>query len=380
MRDSTLILFRTSCAFLMALACLSVAWARERGPRVEVSCPAPPIPVVIDKKRVLVYEFHVTNFDSVPLTLKRVEIFGGDNSNAISVLTEDALSAAMTAVGGQSKDARVIGPGQRSVVFLWIELPANSEVPSSLRHRMVFSSTGTGDAKPADSILENFPVAVSRDPVPVLSSPFGGGIWVAGDAPSNTSPHRRSIFAIDGHLYSPERFAIDWVKVGPNGDSRHEGSTRNENWWGFGERVLAVADGEVSEVVDGIADNVPRNLPPVTLDNILGNHVILKIAPDRFVTYAHLQSGSIRVKTHDRVSRGSVLGLLGNSGNTTGAHLHMQMTDGNSALQSQGVPFMLEGFTYLGPGSDYEADKHLSEHWGRSIPPDGAVIDLNPAK
>lgn len=107
----------------------------------------------------------------------------------------------------------------------------------------------------------------------------------------NNSNHRRSIFAIDGHIYSPEPFAIDWPKIGPNGDSRHDGTT-NENWWSWGEPVLAVADGEITEVVDEFPDNTPRVLPPVTLDNIAGNHMILQIAQNRFVTYAHLQRGT----------------------------------------------------------------------------------------
>ena len=71
--------------------------------------------------------------------------------------------------------------------------------------------------------------ASDQDPVPILSPPFNGGIWLAGDGPVNDSNHRRSILAVDGHIYSPERFASDWVKVGPNGDSRHEGTSKNEN-------------------------------------------------------------------------------------------------------------------------------------------------------
>jgi murein DD-endopeptidase MepM/ murein hydrolase activator NlpD len=134
------------------------------------------------------------------------------------------------------------------------------------------------------------------------------------------------------------------------------------------------------KVVDGIADNTPRVLPPVTLDNIAGNYVTLQIAPSRYVTYAHLQNGSIKVRLHDHVHRGEVLALLGNSGNTTGAHLHMQVTDGNSVLQSQGVPFVFVSFTYLGPGSQYELNKHVSVPWVNSIPPGNVVVEFDSAK
>jgi hypothetical protein len=282
-------------------------------------------------------------------------------------------TAMMMGSSGAHQDTRMIDPGVRNVIFMWVELPVNRALPASLKHRMIFSSTPAGANIPSDAALEDLQVPVSNESIPTLSPPFSGGTWVAGDGPSNNSNHRRSIFAIDGHLYSPERFAIDWVKVGPNDDSRHGGATKNEDWWGWSEPVLAVADGEITEAVDEFPDNTPHVLPPVTLDNIAGNHIILQIAPNRFVTYAHLQRGSIRVHTGSHVHRGDVIALLGNSGNTTGAHLHLQVTDRNSVLLSQGVPVVFAHFIYLGPGSDYP-EKKLSLPWLNSIPPGNGVV------
>ncbi|HSY33603.1 MAG TPA: M23 family metallopeptidase [Verrucomicrobiae bacterium] len=378
---------RAGSLFLFVFGLVTGGFARDRGPRIEVGCLASPIPVRIDKQQVLVYELHVTNFDAVPLTLKRLEVLANEeNSGALSTLADATLSGAMIRVGeamvmsgssGGVRDVRVIEPGGHSVIYVWIELQPNRAVPASLKHRMVFSPTA---GSTIDATLEDFQVPVSRESVPTLSPPFKGGIWLAGEGPANNSNHRRTIMAIDGHIYSAERFAIDWVKVGPNGDSRHDGAAQNENWWGWGEPILAVADGEITEVVDGIPDNTPRVLPPVTLDNIAGNHIILQIAPNRYVTYAHLKNGSIKVRLHDPVRRGDVLALLGNSGNTTGAHLHMQVTDRNSVLQSQGVPFVFDSFTYLGPGSDYELDKHVSVPWANSLPSGNAVIQFDPER
>lgn len=382
-------MFLTSFLLLVlagAVLAGAAAFARERGPRVEVVCSAAPIPVRMNTQQVLVYELHVTNFDVVPLTLKRVEVFADDRSGPpFFTLADEKLSRAMIRVGapmtmsdtpaGSAPDARILEPGNRAVVFLWIELPADKAAPATLAHRMVFS-TSSADGKTTDAVLENFSVSISHEAVPALSPPFAGGTWLAGDGPSNTTNHRRAITAVDGHIYSAERFAIDWIKVGPNGDSRHDGAARNENWWGWGEPVLAVADGEITEVVDDYPDNTPRVLPPVTLDNIAGNHVILKIAFNRYVTYAHLQHGSIKVRLHDHVRTGDTLALLGNSGNTTGAHLHMQVTDRGSVLEAQGVPFLFRSFTYLGPGSDYELDKHISVPWTDSIPPGDGVVEF----
>lgn len=382
---------RNSLIFLIVSAWVTVAVARERGPRVEVVCPSPPIPVRMDNKEVLAYELHVTNFDVARLTLKRVEVFANEESSRpVSSLADDTLTTAMIRIGspmtmsgnpgGEAKVARVIEPGARSVIFMWIELPSNRAVPVSLKHRMLFSAAGLDGASTTDATLENFQVPVSHDAAPTLDPPFRGGTWFAGNGPSNNSDHRRTITAIDGHIHSAERFAIDWIKVGPNGDSRHDGAAHNENWWGWGEPMLAVGDGEITELVDGIPDNPPRVLPPVTLDNIAGNHVILKISPNRYVTYAHLQNGSIKVRLHARVRRGDVVALLGNSGNTTGPHLHLQVTDQNSVLEAEGVPFVFGKFTYLGLGSNYELNKHVSAPWVQSIPFGEAVVEFEVTK
>jgi len=147
-----------SSAWVLALfvtQLLHPTFARERGPRVEIDCPSSPIPVAINKGKVLVYELHITNFDTVPLTLRDIEIFANGESGApVFKLEGDKLAAAMTRVGAMmmmsssdastSPDTRTIDPGGRNVLFLWVELPANRAVPGNLKHRLVFSFKAAG--------------------------------------------------------------------------------------------------------------------------------------------------------------------------------------------------------------------------------------------
>jgi murein DD-endopeptidase MepM/ murein hydrolase activator NlpD len=51
----------------------------------------------------------------------------------------------------------------------------------------------------------------------------------------------------------------------------------------------------------------------------------------------------------DRVRKRQLLGLLGNTGNSDGPHLHFHIMDGPSPLQPNGLPFVY----YTGsPGQD----------------------------
>jgi len=75
MRMFSVVALRLFFTGLVVCSTIQNGLGRERGPRVEVFCPAPPIAVKLAEQRVLVYELHITNFEVVPLTLKRVEIF-----------------------------------------------------------------------------------------------------------------------------------------------------------------------------------------------------------------------------------------------------------------------------------------------------------------
>ena len=101
----------------------------------------------------------------------------------------------------------------------------------------------------------------------------------------------------------------------------------------------------------GIPENVPlspTHAVPMTLETAAGNHVILSLRNGHYAFYAHLQPGSIRVKPGDRVRRGQVLGLLGNSGNSNAPHLHFHISNGDSWFASEGVPFLFDSFEVLG--------------------------------
>jgi murein DD-endopeptidase MepM/ murein hydrolase activator NlpD len=156
---------------------------------------------------------------------------------------------------------------------------------------------------------------------------------------------------IGGGAHISQRFAIDWVRLGEDGQTFTGDRLDNKNYRAYGSEALAVADGTVVAFKDGIPENVPPGRAvPITIETVGGNHVILDISGGHFAFYAHLQPAKIRVKMGEHVKRGQVIGLVGNSGNSTEPHLHFHICDGNSPLGSEGLPYALTSFEVQGRG------------------------------
>lgn len=49
-------------------------------------------------------------------------------------------------------------------------------------------------------------------------------------------------------------------------------------------------------------------------------------------TYMHLKKGSLTVRKGDKILEGEILGLSGNSGESTGAHLHFEIQRGRNYI------------------------------------------------
>jgi hypothetical protein len=318
----------------------------------------PPTPVVAAGKRVLVYELHITNFGANTLTLRRIEVAGVD-------FTGESLTKML-------RGSAQLEPNSRVVAFMWLSFPLDATIPRTLSHRLTFDLIG--DPAATQSVIGGIVVPVRDKAPPMISPPFSSGEWLAGSGPSNDSDHRRTVIALEGRAWDAQRFAIDFVRIGANGNTFHDDRSRNENFWAFGQPVHAVADGEVTEVVDEYPDNKPGTTPPKTIENLAGNRVILRIGDGEFVLFAHLQQHGIRVRLHQKVKRGEVIASVGNSGNTTGPHLHFQLMDRHSPLASEGIPFVFDRFTFLGYGRDFEEDRHPSEPRSREMPVDDEVL------
>ncbi|MEO8333444.1 MAG: M23 family metallopeptidase [bacterium] len=319
-------------------------------PSLELRVPKAPTLGVAESGSFIAYELHVTNFSAQPMTLKDVDVLSGGNGNTVLfTLADSALTQGISRPGltVPPADRLKIAGGTRAVVFVWMPVDARS-APASLRNR-VRVEHGTGDSSRTQE-LEGGVVSVARMGADI-GPPLRGGVWLAANGPSARSGHRRALIPIAGAPSIAQRFAIDWVRVNDT-DSTYSGDRlKNENYLAEGNDALAVANGRIVAVKDGIPENVPgvnSRAVPITLETVGGNHVIIDIGGGRFAFYAHLKPGSLRVKVGDAVKRGQVIGLVGNTGNSTEPHLHFHISDGNSPLGSEGVPYGYDSLEIVG--------------------------------
>jgi murein DD-endopeptidase MepM/ murein hydrolase activator NlpD len=117
--------------------------------------------------------------------------------------------------------------------------------------------------------------------------------------------------------------------------STHKGTGEsNEDYYAFGKELYAPCDGEVVLVVDGVKDNIPGVLNPIYIP---GNTVIIKTATGEYAFFAHFKQHSIVVKQGQKVIAGALLGLCGNSGNSSEAHLHFHLQNVEDMTKATGA-------------------------------------------
>lgn len=157
-----------------------------------------------------------------------------------------------------------------------------------------------------------------------VHGPAGGGV---------------QLFGYDLAVLGWDEGKAQWSALLPN-----KSGDKNEDYRIWGKPVYAMADGKVV-VYDNDRPNNPK--PGVDLsppDPVEGNHYYIQHG-DELVLYAHFQKGSLNPdlmkKEGALVKAGQFLGLAGNSGNSSGPHLHIHAIQGTQPWQGamRPVPF-----------------------------------------
>lgn len=214
------------------------------------------------------------------------------------------------------------------------------------------------------------------------------GTWVALNSPATAVPSH-------GVKAYGQMYAIDLIRP-----SAEEGTRpwtlrprRPQSYSSFGEPVLAMASGTVTRVHQSQTDHGARDTWPLIIymmtvegfcrdlagvPRILGNHIIVRHEDGTSAAYAHLRCNSAFVENGQRVQTGQRIASVGNTGNTSEPHLHVQLMDRDSPVVASGVPMTWPDICMDGAERDLRwvtGNPKPSAHSG--LPPNGHIFHAN---
>ena len=149
------------------------------------------------------------------------------------------------------------------------------------------------------------------------------------------------------HDVPNQQFAFDFV-IADDAGRTHKGEGKtDEDYFAFGREILAPADGVVTGVINGVRDNVPGSMNPYSA---VGNAVLIQHRDNEVSVMAHFKLDSIKVKVGDKVTKGQLVGLCGNSGNSSEPHLHYHLQNTPVIQDGTGIKCLFEKVTIIKDG------------------------------
>ena len=127
--------------------------------------------------------------------------------------------------------------------------------------------------------------------------------------------------------------ALDLIITNDEGKSHVKAGKSNDNYFAWGQPVYAPIAGKVVMKVDGIPDNNPGVMNPMYTP---GNAVMIETIDGDYLLIAHFQKGTVVVEEGQEVKTGDLIGICGNSGNSSEPHVHIHLQSSPDLIQSVG--------------------------------------------
>ncbi|MGH7932825.1 MAG: M23 family metallopeptidase [Candidatus Binataceae bacterium] len=281
-----------------------------------------------------------------------------------------------------------MAPGTQALLFIHLILAdGTASVPKKLSHRVTVNLAGQEISQSGGDTTVNMRSAL------VIGPPLRGVRYISADSCCDSSRHVRAALPVNGRVRVAQRYAVDWEQL--DGTYRIYSGRKADvtSYKIYGADVLAVANATVVSAIDNLPNQVPGKFPVrIPLDEADGNSIILDLGDGNYAMYAHLKPKSVRVHAGDTVTRGQVIGLVGNSGNTIAPHLHFQIMSRPLSLAANGLPYAIDAFQITGrsPGTAAfdQAEAHGTplavnavsppEHVSNALPLDQLIISFAP--
>jgi hypothetical protein len=231
-----------------------------------------------------------------------------------------------------------VGPGAFTGIDLRDCVPG--ELPSAIRVEADLRGSPSTGVTTASRVVSLIPQTTRYVTFPLE------GKWVAANARADLHGIGRA-FAFD---FVTE---ADWqIHTAPKGKE-----LQPDQFDSYGRPLHSPVDGKVVACENAMPDlactprggatygkGLPDGLPKAAL---LGNYILIETDAADFLLLVHLKQGSVLVRPGMQVAVGQLVGRVGNSGNTSGAHLHIEMLDGlpdfekflTPEFRQSGLPF-----------------------------------------
>ncbi|WP_347375063.1 M23 family metallopeptidase [Aequorivita sp. Q41] len=301
-----------------------------------------------NNKNYLAYELNILNNYKASIALKKVEIFDlASTELPIAIFDSIYINENLERPKLRSEnDLKIISANQFGVLNLNIEFNDIKNIPEKIFHRLHFN-INKGNGESIAYTFESTILDIPNKTKLTLGLPFNKkGKWLY-----EAEGHKNSRFFSNGKVIYPQRFALDWIFVNDDGKLAKNNIKQNKNWSGYGLEIVSVADGVVVDIKDNMIENEPlseKMAVRITNKTISGNYVIIDIGNDLYALYGHLIPNSLKVKIGDKIKKGQIIGLLGNSGNSDLPHLHFHIeSKSNVPMGGEGIPYHLKEFIQL---------------------------------
>lgn len=144
---------------------------------------------------------------------------------------------------------------------------------------------------------------------------------------------------------SGQRYAYDIAKIVDGSFYSGDGNA-NEDAYTFGARVNAPGSGKIIALENNINDNIRPGVinDDINDSNLAGNYIMIDHLNGEFSLIAHFKKGTITVSVGDNVIKGQEVGKAGNSGNSTGPHVHYHIQNTPDPLDGIGLPAQFQNY------------------------------------
>lgn len=329
--------------FLMILvALMSFANADE----AVVNITPRPQPIFIEQgtsAQYLNFDFIVENLTSETLLITGIEVSVFDRNGAL--VLRKFIDGNGTRPSVETLANRKVDSKETILIFN----PFHAFDPQTELAKLRFEFSFLAPAQEKEYKRDVLVAPVAYETRTNLKLPVNGRIIVY-DGHDFYAHHRRFDYTIPGLQQlgfnsNFMRYSYDFVPINPQGEMYQGKEEDNQNYFGFGDPLLASGSGRISAIVDDKPDN--RSFDQAELATrpmvLFGNYVVIDHLNGEYSLYGHIKQGSGTVKVGEAVTQGQVIGQIGASGSANFPHLHYELRTGVDT-KAEGLPSYFGNF------------------------------------